>query len=403
MAAKANTKKRAEYATGTLGANNGKRADFGSGSFRYTDSGKVEYRFGYTDEFGKTQRKSFTCDDMNECIAKAEAFKKRMELLTQDINPDESICRVLRRAYQKDYDMGFVREQGYCRNLANLRILEKSKIAKMPIREVTKGDVTKYFATLSDYSESMVKKLYAQVKLAFSIALMEGLITDNFMEHRDMKCPKVGKPKKKVSGLTTEQQKKFVEALESTAPPHGRNDYRLQLMIELYSGMRMGEINALRKEDIDFKKNVIHVRRTISRGFEYREFLNDTTKTDAGQRDVPISSKLKPYLEQSLAKQKPNKEDLIFYDYGKNSLVTTSQVNCYYKRVCRKIGIPADGQHALRHTFATRCIESGIPAIVLKNWLGHTNIHITLDTYTDVFDSLNNEAVINLDKYLETM
>ena len=83
--------------------------------------------------------------------------------------------------------------------------------------------------------------------------------------------------------------------------------------------------------------------------------------------------------------------------------MTTSQVNCYYKRVCRKIGIPADGQHALRHTFATRCIESGIPAIVLKNWLGHTNIHITLDTYTDVFDSLNNEAVNNFDKYLEAM
>lgn len=135
MATKATNRKKAEYATGTLGSNNGKRAEFGAGSFRYTDSGKVEYRFGYTDEFGKPQRKSFTCDDLNECIAKAEAFKKRMELLRDDINPDESICKVLRRAYQKDYDMGFVREQGYCRNLANLRILEKSRIAKMPIRE----------------------------------------------------------------------------------------------------------------------------------------------------------------------------------------------------------------------------------------------------------------------------
>ena len=79
------------------------------------------------------------------------------------------------------------------------------------------------------------------------------------------------------------------------------------------------------------------------------------------------------------------------------------KVQIVYKRICRKIGIPADGQHALRHTFATRCIESGIPAIVLKNWLGHTNIHITLDTYTDVFDSLNNKAVENFDQYLDMM
>ena len=299
--------------------------------------------------------------------------------------------------------MGFVKEPGYCRNLSNLRILEKSKITRVPIRELSKGDVSGYLQTLTDYSESMVKKLYAQIKLAFSVALMEGLITENFMEHRDMKCPKVGRAKKKVSGLTPEQQKKLVEALETIEPPQGRNDYRLQLMIELYSGMRMGEINALRKEDIDFEKNVIHVRRTISRGFEYREFLSESTKTDAGQRDVPISDKLKPYLMKALEKQKPNKDNLIFYDYIKNSFVTTTQVNCYYRRICAKIGIPAEGQHALRHTFATRCIESGIPAIVLKNWLGHTNIHITLDTYTDVFNSLNNEAVNNFDKYLEAM
>ncbi|MDO5139619.1 MAG: tyrosine-type recombinase/integrase, partial [Oscillospiraceae bacterium] len=65
--------------------------------------------------------------------------------------------------------------------------------------------------------------------------------------------------------------------------------------------------------------------------------------------------------------------------------------------------IPIFGQHALRHTFATRCIESGIPPVVLKNWLGHTNIHVTLDTYTDVFNGMNNKAVHNLDMYLENL
>ena len=129
----------------------------------------------------------------------------------------------------------------------------------------------------------------------------------------------------------------------------------------------------------------------------------DGTKTDSGQRDIPISSKLKPYLEAALEQQQENKDDLIFYDYNKDSMISTSQVNNYYRRICEIANIPNGGQHALRHTFAIRCIESGIPAVVLKNWLGHTNIHITLDINTDVFNSMNNKAVGEFDKYLESM
>ncbi len=81
--------------------------------------------------------------------------------------------------------------------------------------------------------------------------------------------------------------------------------------------MRMGEINALRKEDIDFDNNVIYVKSTISRGLDYKELVKDGTKTDTGRRKVPISKALRPYIEEALAQQKPNKENLIFYDYNK--------------------------------------------------------------------------------------
>ena len=52
-----------------------------------------------------------------------------------------------------------------------------------------------------------------------------------------------------------------------------------------------------------------------------------------------------------------------------------------------------NGQHSLRHTFATRCIEAGIPALVLKGWLGHKDIHVTLDTYAHVFERMNLGAI----------
>ena len=77
-------------------------------------------------------------------------------------------------------------------------------------------------------------------------------------------------------------------------------------------------------------------------------------------------------------------------------------ITVIYNSVIRLSLIHIYGQHSLRHTFATRCIEAGIPPVVLKNWLGHKNIHITLDTYADVFDRMNFNAVEKLEDYIGT-
>jgi integrase len=71
------------------------------------------------------------------------------------------------------------------------------------------------------------------------------------------------------------------------------------------------------------------------------------------------------------------------------------------KTICKKLNMEPFTMHSLRHTFATRCIESGVPAIVLKTWLGHTDIHVTLDTYTDVFEAMENKAIERFDNHIE--
>ncbi|MDO4207226.1 MAG: site-specific integrase [Lachnospiraceae bacterium] len=203
--------------------------------------------------------------------------------------------------------------------------------------------------------------------------------------------------------MTEQEQVRFVKALMEHSVPVNRNSYKLQLLIELYSGMRMGEINALRPGDIDFENGFIHVSSTVSRGINYRPYIKEGTKTEAGVRDIPISGLLKPVLLQALDAMEENPEGLIFYDHNKDSLVETTQVNCFFKRICQKADIPVTGQHALRHTFATRCIEAGISPLVLKTWLGHTNIHITLDTYADVFARMNAGAVSLLEQHIEAI
>ena len=123
--------------------------------------------------------------------------------------------------------MNYVGEAGYGRNIKNLSILENSDIGDVPIDELSKADITCYLNGLTHYSNSMITKFYRQVRLAFEIADEKGIIDHNFMNSRDMKCPKSDKQDKKVRGLTPEEQKTLVDYLETNAPPNGRNDYRM--------------------------------------------------------------------------------------------------------------------------------------------------------------------------------
>lgn len=239
--------------------------------------------------------------------------------------------------------------------------------------------------------------------MAFEIAIEKYLIDRNFMLSKDMKCPKSDKADKKVRGFEEDEQARFIEMLSSIKVPRGRNNYSKQLLIELLTGTRMGKINALKLEHLDFDKKIIRIRNTVSKGKDYRTFIKDGTKTYKSMRDIPMSKMVEPILREAVEEMKRNPYGLIFYDHIKRQIITNSQVNCFFKRICAKCEIEENGQHALRHSFATRCIEAGVPPVVIKNWLGHKDIHITLDTYADVFDRMRFSAVSKLEEYIEAL
>ncbi len=378
------------------------RNENGLGSFRKKGD-KVEYRVSYTDEFGRTRRNSFSADTEEICLDRADRFLEELEQRIAGADLDSTIPDILRKKVQSDYEKNFTGEQGYERNLSVIRIIQRHAIGNIHIVEVNGNHIELFLQSITSYSNNMISKLYAIMRSAYRIAMTEGIVAKNYMELKEFRCPKSDKPDKVIRALTEEEQVLFVKALEEHKVPHGRNSYINQLYIELYAGLRMGEINALRPQDVNLEKGRIHVERTIARGKEYRNFVKPSPKTSAGVRDVPIPKKLRPILKRAMAEMKPNPEGLIFYDHNKGDVVATYQVNSFYQRLCQRAGLPYYGQHALRHTFATRCIEAGVPALVLKNWMGHTDIHITLDTYADVFNRMNLGSVELLDRYMDEM
>ena len=374
-------------------------------------NGYYSYKVYYIDIDNKKKRKGFGGKDPDEIRMRAEEFLRDIEDMRNGVERMATIPQILKRRYELDYKNGYTQEPGYYRNMASLKKIEESAIGNKPIAKITLLDIQDFLGTLRHYSNSVIRKTYSQLRLAYGEAIIAEIVTKNLMLSSQIRCPRSAMPDKRIPALSIEEQQALVDALSKHKRWGTRNEYSKQILIELYTGMRMGEINALRPEDIDFKKGLIHIRGTISMGKDWRIYRRGHTKTDAGMRDVPINNLVRPILEQAIADMKWNKEGLIFYDHYKKGVISTSQVNCFYRRICEKAGIEFHGcekagiefhgQHSLRHTFATRCIEAGVKPVVLKNWLGHTNIHVTLDTYADIYGSLNSASIDQLEKHLD--
>lgn len=381
------------------------RAKKGDGSIRKTPAGSYEYRIRYTNEMGQRKTKTFTSKTVEGCFDKAEEFQNRLAKLARGVNLDDTIPDIVRAKIENDFMRNYTGEQGFSRNIQTLKVIERHFIGRIPIADITEFQLSVFLNDITKYSDQVISKIYSLVKYAFATAYRGKIIDYNPMDNLAFKKPKSSKKTKKPRGFTQAEQARFVQALEEHKVPFGRNSYKKQLLIELYGGLRMGEVNALKPEDIDFENKVIHVRSTVTRGMDDRVFIKEGAKTAEGERDVPMSATLEKVLIEALEEMEPNPEGLVFYDHRKkgSGIISTGQVNSFFYRICEKASLKGFTQHCLRHTFATRCIEAGVQPIILKKWMGHTNIHITLDTYADVFDKMNNTAIDQLDSLLKTI
>ena len=157
------------------------RTKRGEGSFRYNASGTLEYRFSYRDENWQAKRKSVTGADEQECYDRAQEFLDKMDKVHRGIDVNMTMIDILKEHYDADYAMNFVGEPGYARNLNSLVALQKHPIGSIPIKDLEKEDVMEYLYTLTRYSNSVIGKLFRQVRLAFSLAQERKIIEDNIM------------------------------------------------------------------------------------------------------------------------------------------------------------------------------------------------------------------------------
>lgn len=184
-------------------------------------------------------------------------------------------------------------------------------------------------------------------------------------------------PMPKIHILTLEEQERLEHFLMNNL-----THFRLGILISLYTGLRIGEICGLKWEDIDFDSGTLTIRRTVMRIQNVEPDSSTKTKlivakpkTDCSGRTIPLPGFLLEILKNR--KKAPD----IYVTSGKYMVQEPRCFYTDYKRLMKKIGLDDYNYHALRHTFATRCIEQNFDVKSLSEILGHSDVNITLKRY----------------------
>lgn len=324
-----------------------------------------------------------------ECKAKLEALlvdaaNYGVELDKTSINVSTWLYRYLfTSVHQKVANSTFDRYM----NLYNKHVKDSS-FGNMKITSVKQINVQEYFnkTKISASGQGMLRYLLRQ---SFDVAINNNFIRTNPVVN--IKIESKSKTTREVDVFTLDEQEKFISVLHATR-------YRLFFLTALFTGMRLGELVALKWANVDLDNNIITVLESYKRTVAYKqdgtfEHIIDKKepKTKNGLRSIPIPQ----FLSDELKTLDQTTEHVFTSSTGRH--MTPDNTRRIQKSLCKKANIPYHNFHALRHTYATRLIENGVDIKTVSELLGHADVNITLKIYVHSTDDTKKDAVNKLE------
>lgn len=335
-------------------------------------------------------------------------FKDRFTKVMNDINQGtyiatnkDTFISILEKYVEQKHKDGITSDRSYGRELLTLTQIKKtcSNFINKPIQKISVEDIEKSKDNMREYANSVIDKIWLCINKTFQIAYSRRKIQYNIMLDETLTKPISKKENKKIEALSKEEENKLINILNNEEQNH---KYRDIILLQLYTGMRIGEVLALSTDCIDLQNNSLTVHRTLTQDENYKVKMGEHTKTykkrtgiDNGKRTFPMNNNTRNIILKILKNKTVNINGLLFWNNKKNTYITPSEVNSYLHRINKKYNICSASLHShrLRHTFITRCVENGLFPKVIQNLVGHVEgSTITNNVYTSIsYDFMQEE------------
>lgn len=380
----------------------------GEGSLYYSEKLKcwIYQYYVENDPARKTmkQRKNETVKDFKARVTELKASLNNGTYIKKQTDTANSI---IEKFIKQKFDDGITQGRSYVRDTYTLKLLEKccANFINKPIQEITLNDIQSSKESMKEYSQSCINMMWRMLKKAFAIASSPSvnLIRINLMNDENLKKPLSNKKTKKVVPLTKEEREKLLQILDNEERNH---KYRNIVKMEWITAMRINEVLARSKYDVNNRSKTLHIHNTLTLDEKGNTIIGKHTKTynkltgiDEGERFFPIYNNLEEIISEQISKKITNIYGLLFWNYEKNTFITDSEINSWLARINKKYNISDKSlhNHRLRHDRLTQWKEKGMPMEAIQKLAGHVEgSTITSDVYIDV----SQEYVFNQYKQL---
>ena len=282
-------------------------------------------------------------------------------------------------------------------------------IGKMQVSKVKPMHCKKVLLQMEEkYAGSTIRQTYIAMGTMFKSALMNDIIIKHPMN--GVRYTKPVRAVDDIKFLTREEQHIFLETAKRS-----HNYFQYALILE--TGLRTGELIGLTWDAVDFGKRTITVNKTLEYRHKAKFWRAGPPKTQQSYRTIPMTHrayvilkrmwdvrdyrKESPLLSETLEfidrrtglTSKLVMRDLVFINFRTGMPAKNSSYDTHLYKLCDEAGIKRFCMHALRHTYATRAIESGMQPKVLQKLLGHASLQTTMDRYVHVTDGSMDKAI----------
>ena len=342
-------------------------------------------------------------------------FKARFNKIILSINDgtyigksSETLETIIERHIEQKNKDGITSSNSYKRDKETLEQIRKccSNFIYKPVQKVTLHDIEKSKEQIKQYKKSGIDRVWRLLFKGFRIAASPSirLIPYNLMDDENLKKPVSVKITEKVKPLTVAEEERLNHILDNEERDH---PYRNIVKLELITAMRIGEVLARSKDNIDKENRKLLINNTLTEDEEGNIILGEHTKTynkttgiDEGVRNFPINDEIGQILDEQTNQKITNIYGLIFWNYQDNTFITPKEINAWLRRLNIKYKITDKlHNHRLRHTRITRWKEQGVDMNAIQYLAGHVEgSEITDKVYIDVSE---NFAFKQLEKVMQ--